>query len=259
MSTFFESTFGSRNGFSTFEAFKNMSDLTKPIKQHLIKVYATLTFLCLLTAIGSYAHITGLFLFGGGLLSFLAGLVSLVVIAALPDTPDYKTLRYGLLFNFAFMEGLSIGPLVDHALEIDSSGQIVLMATTFTTLIFGSFTLSSMLSDRRTFIYLGGILASAISMLFWMSLVNTFIGSKMLFTAELYLGLFVFCGYVIYDTQLIIHRAKIGSRDVVRHTLDLFIDLIGIFVRILYILIKNSEEKENERRRRGRRSQYAGN
>ncbi|RIA98464.1 inhibitor of apoptosis-promoting Bax1-domain-containing protein [Glomus cerebriforme] len=261
MSTFFE-TFGSRNNFSTFEAFKNIGDLAKPIQQHLIKVYTTLAFLCLLTAAGSYAHITGLFLFGGGLLSFLIGLASLIVIAVLPDIPDNKNLRYGLLFNFAFMEGLSIGPLVDHAFHINSSGQLVLMATTFTTLIFGSFTLSSLLSNKRIFIYLGGILASAISMLFWMSFINAFMGSRLLFTAELYLGLFVFCGYVIYDTQLIIYRATYGSRDVVRHTLDLFIDLIGIFVRILYILIKNSEDKEN-RRRSSRRSnrrtqQYAG-
>lgn len=60
----FGSTFGDRNNFSTFEAFKNASDLTKPIQQHLIKVYTTLAVLCLLTAAGSYAHITGLFLFG---------------------------------------------------------------------------------------------------------------------------------------------------------------------------------------------------
>jgi len=254
MSTFSESNFRGRNSFSTFEAFKNMGDLTKPVQEHLIKVYTTLAFLCLLTAAGSYAHITGLFFFGGGIISFLIGLISLITITVLPDTPDNKNLRYGLLFNFAFMEGLSIGPLIDLALQINSSGHIVLMATTFTSLIFGSFTLSSLLSDRRTFIYLGGILASVISMLFWMSFVNAFIGSKLLFTAELYIGLFVFCGYVIYDTQLIIYRATLGSRDVVRHTLDLFVDLIGILIRILQILIKNSEEKENARRRDRRSS-----
>jgi hypothetical protein len=69
------------------------------------------------------------------------------------------------------------------------------MATTFTFLIFGSFTISSLLSNKRTFIYLGGILASVVSALFWMSFVNAFIGSKLLFTAELYIGLFAFCGY----------------------------------------------------------------
>lgn len=262
MSTYSESNYGNRNSFSNFEAFKNMSDLAKPIQEHLIKVYTTLAILCILTAAGSYAHITGLFLFGGGLLSFLAGFASLIAIMFLPDRPDNKNLRYILLFNFAFMEGLSIGPLIDHALQLHHSGQLVLMATTLTALIFGSFTVSSLLSNKRTFIYLGGILASAISMLFWVSLINTFIGSKLLFTAELYLGLFMFCGYVIYDTQLIIYRAThFGSRDVVRHTLDLFVDLIGIFVRILSILIKNSEEKESRRRRdrqSGRRAQYAG-
>ncbi|CAG8589328.1 4621_t:CDS:2 [Funneliformis caledonium] len=262
MSSFFESPLGSRN-FSTFDAFKNANDLTKPVQQHLIKVYATLATTCLIAAAGSYAHISGLFLFGGGFLSFLIGFASLIGIKAFPNIPDNKNIRYGLLFNFAFMEGLSIGPLVDYSLQIDYSGRILLIATAFTSLIFGSFTLSSLLSNKRIFIYLGGLLTSIISLLTLMSLINLFIGSRLLFTAELYLGLFMFCGYVIFDTQLIIYQATyLSSRDVVQHSLELFIDLVGIFVRILHILIKNSEDNEKRRhnnsKRNNRKTAYAG-
>ncbi|CAG8491439.1 4473_t:CDS:2, partial [Scutellospora calospora] len=104
--------------FSPFEAFKNMQDLSKPVKQHLLKVYLTLSTVCLVTAAGSFAHAHNLFLFGGGILSLLVGLGSLIGIMVMPDTPQNKTIRYGLLYNFAFMEGLSIGPLIDLTLMI---------------------------------------------------------------------------------------------------------------------------------------------
>jgi len=68
-------SFRSRNNFSTFEAFKNVSDLSKPIQQHLIKVYATLATLCLLAAVGSFAHVTGLFLFGVCFISISFGIL----------------------------------------------------------------------------------------------------------------------------------------------------------------------------------------
>ncbi|CAG8613570.1 7528_t:CDS:2, partial [Funneliformis mosseae] len=38
-----------------------------------------------------------------------------------PNTPDNKNIRYGLLFNFAFMEGLSIGPLVVQRITVLAS------------------------------------------------------------------------------------------------------------------------------------------
>jgi len=259
MSTSFDN-WGSRNDIPTSEAFKAMNDLSKPVKEHLIKVYSTLATLCLTTAVGAYVHIAKLFLFGGGVLSSLIGLVSMFGVMVLPDTPENRKIRYGLLFNFAFMEGLSIGPIIDYALKLHSSGTLIINASILTTIIFGAFTLSALLSSRRMWIYLGGILFSAVSILFWISLLNSFFGLRALFSVELYLGLLVFCGYVIYDTQLIVYRAThLGSRDVVMHTLGLFIDLVGVFIRILIILMRNSEEKRRRKRGGNRnRSGYAG-
>lgn len=65
-----------------------------------------------------------------------------------------------------------------------------------------------------------------------------------------YLGLLVFAGYVLFDTQLVVERASAGDFDQIQHALDLFVDFMAIAVRVLIILMKNQEEKEKQRRRR---------
>ncbi|CAF4251670.1 unnamed protein product, partial [Adineta steineri] len=67
---------------------------------------------------------------------------------------------------------------------------------------------------------------------------------------NLYFGLAIACGYVLYDTQLIIERANNGDMHYVKHALLLFTDLVDIFVRILIILIKNSTNKEKKNKNR---------
>lgn len=44
------------------------------------------------------------------------------------------------------------------------------------------------------------------------------------------------CGFVLYDTQLIIEKRRSGDKDFVAHSVDLFIDFIGIFRRLVIIL-----------------------
>lgn len=87
--------------------------------------------------------------------------------------------------------------------------------------------------------------------MFWLSLFNLFFGSMGILNLQLYLGLLVMCGFVLYDTQLIVEKAKSGNLDYLSHAIELFIDFVGIFIRLVIILTKNSkEEKKDDRRRR---------
>ena len=127
-----------------------------------------------------------------------------------------------------------MGPLLDTVIAINPS--IIVTALIGTVVIFGSFSLSAIFAERGRWLYLGGTLMTLLTTLLLLSLANLFFGSYLIFQAHLYLGLLLMCGFVLYDTQLIIEKRRHGNKDFVTHALDLFIDFIGIFKRLLIIL-----------------------
>merc|ERR1712156_1294577 len=102
-----------------------------------------------------------------------------------------------------------------------------------------------MFAKRRSYLFLGAIIGSAMFYMFLGNLASWFLPSIAPFMLEvnIYLGLLVFCGYVVYDTQVIIEKAEMGRYNFVAHSLELFIDFAAIFVRVLIILMRNSEKK----------------
>ncbi|GFZ01101.1 BAX inhibitor 1 [Actinidia rufa] len=116
---------------------------------------------------------------------------------------------------------------------------------------FGCFSMAAMLARRREYLYLGGLLSSGLFILFWLQFASSvFGGSASLFKFELYFGLLVFVGYIVVDTQDIIEKAHFGDLDYVKHALTLFTDFAAVFVRILIIMLKNSEKNEKKKKRR---------
>jgi Bax inhibitor 1 len=90
-----------------------------------------------------------------------------------------------------------------------------------------------------------GLLGSGLSLLFWLSLISLVVPMDAALTVQLYLGLVVFAGFVLYDTQLIVEKARMGLRDYVWHAMELFVDALGVFVRLLIILARNSRSSNN--------------
>jgi len=217
------------------------SKLNGAIQKHLVNVYTTLSLCILFSAFGFLFYLKTLF-FVGGLLGFIASLGLIFWLSSVP--PEEVTKRLSILFSFSFLEGLSIGPLLELAIEVDPS--IIVSAFLGTCCIFLCFSGSALLSDRRSFLYLGGFLGSALSLLSLFSLMNFFIGSTFLFNIQLYGGLLLFCGFIVFDTQLVIHRAANGKTDFVWDTLGLFLDFLNVFVRIVIILLKQKNTRREK-------------
>ncbi len=76
------------------------------------------------------------------------------------------------------------------------------------------------------------LLSSLSGVAFWMAVANLFFYSSGLMTMQLYLGLAIFSLYVVFDTQVLIARAEAGDKDYLSDSLNLYIDLIALFVRV---------------------------
>ncbi|RKP28139.1 inhibitor of apoptosis-promoting Bax1-domain-containing protein [Syncephalis pseudoplumigaleata] len=237
-----------QSGFN-FEALKATQAISSATQHHLVKVYATLAGCSAIAAVGARTHLYSYWL-RGGMLSGLLCFLSVMGVLALPHNKATAPMRYGLLSLFAFCQGLSLGPLIETIL--DFYPRVLVTALVSTTLVFASFSMSALFSRRRSWFFLGGLLGSGLSILCWSSLLNVWVQSVALFRAELYIGLALFCGYVIYDTQLIIEKAELGYRDIPGDCISLFTDLIGMFIRILAILADQEEKK----RKRSRHNEY---
>ncbi|KAF5269680.1 hypothetical protein FQA39_LY08603 [Lamprigera yunnana] len=208
--------------------------LEPPVRQHLKNVYACLTMSTMAAAVGASVHLFTDML-QAGFLSAIGALIFFVLLMSTPDDDGKKLqLRVGYLLGFSALSGVGLGPLLEHVIIVDPS--IIVTAMIGTSLVFISFSLCSMFAERGYWLYLGGSLMTMLSTLMLMSFANIFFGSTLLYQANLYLGLLIMCGFVLYDTQLIIQKRRNGSKDFVTHSLDLFVDLIGIFRRLLIIL-----------------------
>jgi len=220
------------------------SALTPVVRQHLIKVYSSLAVSVLAAAVGTIVQMK-MHMFGSAM-SFLACIGLLFWFKTIPAIDLTKRLL--VLLSIAFLQGSMLGPLVESTLSIDPS--IVATAFLGTTCIFACFSGMSLFAERRSYFYLAGLLSSGLSLLLVLSFANLFFRSVAILNLHLYLGLMVFCGFVVFDTQLIIEKRFQGDTDFLSHSLELFLDFVGIFVRILIILARNKKEDKKSSSRR---------
>lgn len=211
-------------------------------QQHLNKVYTELATMFLLSAAGAYLDIQ---LNLQGFITLAVTIISIVWFQFTNELMEPKKAKL-LLYTFAITKGISLGALLDAVIDINE--QVLFTALGSTGVIFTCFTLSVLYSRNRSTIFTASILSSLVSVLFWVRISNWFIGSSGLFDLELYLGLGLFCMYVIYDTQAMIIKSERGEKFVMRHAFELYTDFVGMFVRILIILLKKDEKKQKKRR-----------
>uniref|UniRef100_W5LRA8 Transmembrane BAX inhibitor motif containing 6 n=1 Tax=Astyanax mexicanus TaxID=7994 RepID=W5LRA8_ASTMX len=216
-----------------FDALFKFSQISRSTQQHLKNVYASLAVCMFVAAAGAYVHVVTR-IFQGGLLSMLGSLAMMAWLAMTPHSPQTEKKRLGIL----------AGLLKMHILNCI----IIITAFLATSVIFTCFTLSALYAQRRSYLFLGGTLMSGLSILLLLSFLNIFVGSVMLFKAHVYIGLAIMCGFVLFDTQLIIEKAEMGDKDYIWHCVDLFLDFVTIFRKLMVILAMNEKDKKKEKK-----------
>lgn len=148
---------------------------------------------------------------------------------------------------FGAFTGNSLGPLLNMAATINP--QIIVSALVGTSVVFVSFTGAALVAKRGQYLFLGGILMSVMSYMMLFSLANIFMRSNMIYQGQMYIGLATMSAFILYDTQAIMEKFRMGNRDPIAHSLDLFFDLVSVF-RKLVVILSQREERNNRNKKR---------
>jgi len=242
--------FSSRKMTATIDGFFRTfnTKLEAPVRSHLKNVYTALTMSVLSAAAGAYVHLFTSLLSGGGFVFGLLGFGLAMGLHFTPDNGKNRGQRMAMLLGFAFLSGLGMGPLLDMAIRINPT--IIPNALLLSTVIFASFSGAALFAPDGQYLFLGGTLISGLSALFWMGLANLFFQSQMLFQIHMWLSLGLFCGFIMWDTQMIILKKRRGDGDFIAHSLDLFIDFIQIVRHIIVLLMQKDQRDERNKKRK---------
>lgn len=92
------------------------------------------------------------------------------------------------------------------------------------------------------FMSMGGYLSVGLFGLLGASMINLIYPSPLMFTFQLYAGLLLFGGFVLYDTQKIIADAQHAQEhDPIRSSVGIYLDAINIFTKFLIIFSRNKK------------------
>lgn len=234
------------SNFSYERFMRNMGQSLEPsVRYHLSKVYACLTATCAAATIGSLIHLQGIW--EAGLFSALVPLGLVLGLVFTPDNGKNFNTRLAMLLGLGAFTGHSMGILLEHIMYINPA--IIVTALVGTTTIFTCLSAAAVLAKRGSYLFLGGILFSTLSAMALISLGNLLFRSYFVQELTLYVGLAVMSGFVLFDTQMIMEKHRMGSNDCIAHAMDLFYDVISIFRRLLIILTQKEQNNERKKKR----------
>ncbi|EPY29136.1 hypothetical protein STCU_04707 [Strigomonas culicis] len=146
--------------------------------------------------------------------------------------PANPTLRLALFFAFTTLEGMGLAPLI----LMTSMKGVLATSLLLTGAVFCGFSAAAYLAPRASMVAWQGPLFGALIGLVGISVVNIFWPTAIAHSLILYGGLALFSVLVAVDTQAMIERARCGAGDHVNDALQMFLNVINIFVRIAQIM-----------------------
>lgn len=198
------------------------------------KVYG-LFFLGIMTSIGGVALslATGMYIFviRNFWISFFILIGAVFAVSAVRLVKGVNILA---LLAFTTLEGILVSPFILYVLGKNPTS--LLTAGGLTTLAFGGLT-AYVFITRKDFSFLGGFLWTGFFVLFGACLLGILLGSSVISLAVSSVAIFLFSGFILYDTSNIIHR--LPTNEYVAGALDLFLDFFNIFMSLLRLLNRN--------------------
>jgi growth hormone-inducible transmembrane protein len=154
---------------------------------------------------------------------------------------NYQTqgpLKHAAWGTFCGLEGLALSPLINMA-----GMPIVFNALVATGAMMGLLGAYAYNTPTHDFLSWSGGLTIGLCGLIGVSVVNMIWPSPILTSLALYGGLMLFGGFVLYDTQKLVHNASHkASWDPINESIGIYLDAIIIFQKFLLIFMNNKKK-----------------
>lgn len=226
----------------TFEERLNRSQLQtledKGTQKHVAKVFATTAS----TVGASAAACAGTVALGAAVPLWFGGLGIIPLFGFyMTDTTTSPAVRGGLLAAFTVTAGVGLSPLIGLALAVDPLA--VPIALGGTTALMAGTSAAALLAPRASMLKFAPVLGGGAAVLFGLGLIGMgqayFTGSvsPILFNLSLYGGFALAIGFTAYDMQNMIEDYRAGNADYLRHSVDMFVNFLMMFRRLLFLLL----------------------
>ncbi|OBZ68596.1 Growth hormone-inducible transmembrane protein [Grifola frondosa] len=170
------------------------------------------------------------------------------MMGAMYTSPENPILKHAFWLGFNACQAATLSPLFFF------SPAILSRAALYTCGVVGSLSYIGATARNDKYLYMGGPLLAGVTVVALSALAPMALplGMRGLAVAEaisLYGGLAVFSGFVLYDTQKILHHARMAeqgalTRDPIRESIGLELDMINIFIRLVQILAMRQNNKK---------------
>ncbi|NWY42958.1 LFG4 protein, partial [Sylvia atricapilla] len=199
----------------------------------LRKVYSILSVQVLLTTVTSavFLYSTGVqaFVHERPALLLLSGFGSLAVIVALTLYRHQHPVNLYLLFGFCSLIDRLLFLLTVSFYDVS----VVLQAFILTTAVFLGLTAYT-LQSKRDFSKFGAGLFACLWILIFSGFLRLFFYSETIELVFAAAGALLFCGFIIYDTHLLMH--KLSPEEYILASINLYLDIINLFLHLLRFL-----------------------
>lgn len=176
---------------------------------------------------------------GLSLIAIVVTFGTLIALACCEDLRRKSPTNFILLFVFTFAESFLLAVSVSRYYP-----EQVLLALGLTTLICFALTIFA-LQTKVDFTVMGGFLMVAAIVLLVVSIVAIFFPGKLMTLIIASAGAIIFSLYLIYDTQLMMggdHKYSISPEEYIFAALNIYVDIINIFMYILAIIGASSDD-----------------
>jgi len=166
--------------------------------------------------------------------TFIASFASLIMLSMFKRSYPANLYLLGVFTAVLSLDVAVICAMVNAA----GLGELIVQAGLITTLITGGLTLYAFRS-KRDFSFLGALLFPMLFGLTCFGFLSAIFPSLRMGVAGMMYsagGALIFCGYIVFDTWRILHQ--IQPDDYVEAAIQLYLDIVNLFLHILEILLK---------------------